>query len=240
MFNLLLTELKIGSRSIAIQETITLQPEENVFTIRCTLPSFRNPDAVRYYFQLKGIETSWRESPDGRMSYTAIAPGDYELVALATIGEGIWTMSETVLTISKKPHFYQTMWFWILATTIPIAIGVFIYRYRLMKKLEMERMRLRIASDLHDDIGATLSSVAALQEMELRSSHEGKGRERLERSLRLIRSVSASMSDIVWAVNPKNDSVKSLGERLNDFLDTIAKTESYDRLCDPINRWMIP
>ena len=87
-------------------------------------------------------------------------------------------------------------------------------------------MRLRIASDLHDDIGATLSSVAALQEMELRSSHEGKSRERLERSLRLIRSVSASMSDIVWAVNPKNDSVKSLGERLNDFLDTIAKTES--------------
>src|SRR5262249_14658216 len=94
-----------------------------------------------------------------------------------------------------------------------------LYRYRVARLLELERVRTRIASDLHDDIGSSLTRMAILSEVAMRRL---KGAEQESVSIltdiaESARGVTDSMSDIVWAIDPRRDDVRNLVFRIRQF-----------------------
>jgi signal transduction histidine kinase len=68
------------------------------------------------------------------------------------------------------------------------------------RRREVEELRQRIASDLHDEIGSNLGSIALLSRMALRQSNDA--RTDLEEINRVARETAASMRDIVWLIRP--------------------------------------
>jgi signal transduction histidine kinase len=123
-------------------------------------------------------------------------------------------MSFTVL-----PPFWRTGWFLLLAVALAVSSAYALLRYRLAQLLRLERMRTRIAADLHDDIGSSLSRIAIQSEL-VRRPAALPPRE-VERLLLDIgesaRSLVDSMSDIVWSIDPRRDDLASLAARLRQF-----------------------
>jgi signal transduction histidine kinase len=104
-----------------------------------------------------------------------------------------------------------------------------LYRYRIARFLEIERVRTRIASDLHDDIGANLTKIAILTEVaQQQFGVEDTDGGPLSSAARISRESLDSMGDIVWAINPKRDSLRELARRMRGFATDIFTSRNIE------------
>src|SRR5262249_32377724 len=97
-------------------------------------------------------------------------------------------------------------------------------RSREERLAELERVRARIATDLHDDIGSSLTQIAILGEVAQRSVEAGDGHrgiEPLDRIIAVSNELVDTMSDIVWAINPKRDHLSDLVQRMRRFASDV-------------------
>lgn len=106
----------------------------------------------------------------------------------------------------------------VLISVIIIAV-ILINRYRVLNQtrrlVEMERMRNTIARDLHDDIGSTLSSINIISQMALKDANGSTSH--FQRIAQHSSSMMESMSDIVWSINPNNDSLEQVISKMKEF-----------------------
>jgi signal transduction histidine kinase len=96
------------------------------------------------------------------------------------------------------------------------------YRVRLQRAIEIATVRARIATDLHDDIGANLTKIAILSEVARQQlGGTGEAGERLSAIARISRESVASMSDVVWAINPKRDTLRDTIRRMRQHAEEV-------------------
>jgi signal transduction histidine kinase len=109
-----------------------------------------------------------------------------------------------------------------MAATLIGLVAYFLYRYRVARLIELERVRTRIATDLHDDIGSSLSQVSVLSEVvRRRVGSEPSVSEPLSMIADLSRDLVDSMNDIVWAINPRRDHLSDLTHRIRRFASDV-------------------
>lgn len=170
-------------------------------------------------YMLKGWDDEWKELGTlPTIRYEQLPPGSYTFMAKAITTSGVEGAS-TLLHINIIPPFYRTWWFISLMILTAGAAGLSLYRYKLRKAIELEKIRTRIATDLHDDIGATLSSISMYSE-----SLKGQVKEKLPHLEPVLtkmgensREMVTGMSDIVWAINPDNDGGEKLQQRMENY-----------------------
>jgi signal transduction histidine kinase len=133
---------------------------------------------------------------------------------------------ETSLSFRIHSPFYQTVWFYSLIVIGILSLLYTLHRYRMRHVLKVERLRLRIASDLHDDIGSTLSSISLLSEMASQYDKESVLAKALSKIGTDSRSVLNAMDDIIWSVNPQNDSLSSLAVRLREYAIPMCESKN--------------
>ncbi|CAN5460356.1 hypothetical protein BH10ACI1_BH10ACI1_26770 [soil metagenome] len=102
-----------------------------------------------------------------------------------------------------------------------------LYRYRISRLLELERIRTRIATDLHDDIGANLTRISLLSEVAKQKAENGNGN-LLTSIADIARESVASMNDIVWAIAPDHDSLLDLTRRMRQHAEEIFAMRDID------------
>jgi signal transduction histidine kinase len=153
-----------------------------------------------------------------KATYTNLPPGEFTFLVKGTNEDGIWNEIPAKLKIIINPPFWQTWWF---VTLIILSVAFLIYFFgtiRVKSQLEIEKLKLKIASDLHDNIGAGLTEISILSEVAER--HDGHSNPIVKNELKKIsetaRQLVDSMSDIVWVVNPQRDSLHDLIVRLKD------------------------
>ena len=169
---------------------------------------------------LKGFQESWI-STDGSSrtaTYTNLPSGEFTFLVKGTNEDGIWNETPASIKIIISPPFWQTWWF---STLVVVIVAFFIYYFgtiRVKSQLDIEKLKLKIASDLHDNIGAGLTEISILSEVAERS--EGHSSTLVKKDLQKIsetaRQLVDSMSDIVWVVNPQRDSLHDLIVKLKD------------------------
>lgn len=132
--------INLGSNS---EGEVTLQSNENYFTINFSVPEYNAPRAIHFSYYLKGMENTWNEITDRReASYTNVPPGSYEFMVRSTDLSGRWT-NASVLRITVLPPWYLTWWaktLWLL-----IIIGVAYACFRLYMRVIKMRQRMEIA-----------------------------------------------------------------------------------------------
>lgn len=184
--------------------------------------SFRNEAAVRYRYRLDGVDKDWSPPTDRRyVNYGNLTPGDYRFLVTAANGDGLWSTRPATVSFTIAAPFWRTPWFLSLCAILIIAVVYGLYRLRVHQILRIERLRQRISTDLHDDMGSTLSSISILSEMALQEEQAMRPAPALPTMIREIRENSLSllerMDDIVWSINPLNDTLESLTLRIRRF-----------------------
>jgi len=179
--------------------------------------SFRVGDPIRFEYKLEGADTAWSRRTDQRtVNYAHLAPGSYRFLVRAVNGAGITSARPAAVAFTVLAPIWQRTWFLGLAGVLVAALVYGGVQYRMRRLLELERIRTRIATDLHDDIGASLSQIAILSEVVRRRAGSGETviTEPLAQIAATARELVDGMSDIVWAIDPHKDRVASLAKRM--------------------------
>lgn len=208
--------------------------------------SFRDEDNVRYRYKLEGMDMDWSAATDRRyVNYGNLPPGSYRFLVTAVNSYGVWSTRTAAISFTIAAPFWRTTWFLLICTVTLIALVYGVYRFRLDQLLRVEKLRTRISTDLHDDIGSTLSSISILSDMAIQEEEVRNGpfapaqpttlwlmiKEIRDNSLSLLEK----MDDIVWSINPRNDTLESLLLRVHRFGAQLfeAKGIEYDIEIEP-------
>ena len=204
---------------------LEVPPGKHQFEFRYTGLSLVSSDRVHFRYRLEGADADWVEAGTRRsVQYNLLPPGTYRFQVIACNSDGIWNESGDSLTLKILPFFYETLWFRILAGIIACGLCAGVVWYyvsrRLHRKLEhiarqqaVERERARIAKDIHDDLGANLTLIARLGDL----AKQGRTDERVEKMANTARQAVKSLDEIVWAVNPRNDTLAHLIDYTGQF-----------------------
>jgi signal transduction histidine kinase len=128
------------------------------------------------------------------------------------------------------PPLWRRWWVQGLFGVLVLSTVYALYRFRLAQLLELERVRTRIATDLHDDIGSNLTQISILSEVVRRKVGQDSDMvsEPLMRIADLSRELVDSMSDIVWAVNPRRDHIGDLAQRMRRFASDVLSARNIE------------
>lgn len=214
----------LGESEIALPD---LRASENQLQIDFVGLSFAFGESLRYQYKLEGADADWRSPIDQRsVNYASLSPGKYKFFVRAVNSDGIISSQPATVTFTILSPIWMRWWFIALVITLLALATYALYRYRLARILEVTNMRTRIATDLHDDIGANLTKITLLSEVarqqaNVRADDRSENNNPLAAIARISRESVASMSDIVWAINPQRDSFRDLVRRMRPYAEEL-------------------
>jgi signal transduction histidine kinase/streptogramin lyase len=213
----------LGQQDVA---NLALRPGEGQLQIDFFGLAFGLGESLRYQYRLDGADDrdQWSDATAERtVHYSRLPPRTYRFQVRAVRADGTISARAATVAFEVMPAFWQRAWFQALVA-IAIALAAYAaYRIRLARLLALERVRSRIAGDLHDDIGATLAQIAVLSEVvqtQIDDQHAPL-RAPVARIAQTAREAIASMSDIVWAINPQKDSLHEMVRRMRRFANEV-------------------
>ena len=198
---------------MAAPKELRVAAGRHYFEFKFTALSLTSPDKVRFKWRLANLEKNWVEGGDRRVvSYSFIPPGSYEFQVQACNNDGVWNETGDSVKLIVRPYFWQTWWF---TPAIVVGIGILlaaIYSVRVARLQALERLRLRIARDLHDEVGANLASISLLSQlMEISPSAADATQ---------VRGIAVqtidTLRDIIWFIDPLHDRLSDLVARLQE------------------------
>jgi signal transduction histidine kinase len=208
---------------------IDLRYNENYFSIDFIALNLLNARDNKYSYQLSGLDKNWIQSRNEHsVTYSNLGAGQYVFKVKAANNDGVWNSRGASLIITISPPFWKTWWFITFCTVIVFIMGYSLYNYRLEQLLKVERLRTKISTDLHDDIGSTLSSISILSELVLHKKDKQQADEMLNEIKDNAISLMEKMDDIVWSINPKNDSLEDLLSRITRFASQLFEAKNIE------------
>ncbi|MBT2560239.1 hypothetical protein J7E50_03255 [Pedobacter sp. ISL-68] len=229
--NIYFTDFKIFNASyneLLKANTIELNHTQDQITIEYAAPEYSG-DNLQYAYKLEGYDHEWIAADKRNFAeYANLKAGTYRFQVKATNWRGTQATKVSVINIIISPPFWLTGWFCTSVCLLMAGVIYFIYRYRMNILLQQQAIRNGIAQDLHDQIGSTLSSISVYSEVARRYA-KGNQRRQMNEVLDTI-GVTANemileMSDIVWAINPKNDNLSSILQRIRSYAEPLCRAK---------------
>jgi len=219
----------LGESEIALPD---LSAAQNQMQIDFVGLGFVSGDVLRYQYRFEGSYAEWSTPTAQRtVNFVGLAPGSYKFLVRAIDSEGGSSPTPAMITFTILRPVWQRWWFVSLAVLALAGLAYSVYRYRVIRLLEVADMRMRIATDLHDDIGANLTKIAILSEVarqHLGTNGAARADGPLSSIARISRESAASMSDIVWAINPRRDQLLDLVRRMREHAEEVFALREVD------------
>jgi signal transduction histidine kinase len=212
-------ELALPERGLQRLPYFELASSRNNLTIEYEAVNFRSGTLIRYQYKLDGVDADWSAATDQRtVNFARLAPGTYRFLVRA-INEAGLTSGPAQIDFRILPPLYLRWWFIAVVVTVLALTAYLLFHLRVKRLVEIERVRTRIATDLHDDVGANASLIAMLSEVAQQQAAQGNAKafESLASIAGTARELIDSTSDIVWAVNPEKDRASELIKRMRRF-----------------------
>jgi signal transduction histidine kinase len=183
-------------------------------------PTFAAPEKVRLRYRLIGFDNNWIETAsDQPANYEGLPGGRYTLAVVASDANGVWREGAGAsLSFVVTPLWWETWWVRLLALAAFTSGTVWLARqtsHRLLKsrlrRMEqehaLEKERARIARDLHDELGGSLTQIGLLADRLKRSAKKSELEPGLSQLARHTRQLAGELESIIWTVNPRNNSL---------------------------------
>lgn len=231
-----LENVLVDRRAVDPRVAVRLPPGTRSLAIDYTAPTFVQAGRVLFRYKLEGYDADWVDAGTRRAAfYGSLPAGDYVFRVVACNSDGVWNETGARLAIVQLPYFYQTSWFaWLLASLLGlIAWGLYRWSNRQLRlkleRLERERAmdneRRRIAQDLHDDLGASLTELGLFAEAHRRAAAATE-EPALSYLAQRSRTLVSSLDAIVWAVNPANDSLDHLVAYIGELFQELFRASA--------------
>ena len=193
-----------------------------------------------YYYKMEGIDDEWmRVDRYTIANFTLMPPGEYTFKVRCENGDGIPSKNITSFKIQIRPPFWRQEWFIMLVILALAGLIYLAHRMRVRQLMQMEKVRGRIARDLHDDMGSTLSTINILSEMAKMKVQQdtNKTSEYLNKISDNSTRMMEAMDDIVWSINPMNDNMGKITARMREFATGVLEAKDIDfsfRVDEPV------
>jgi signal transduction histidine kinase/ligand-binding sensor domain-containing protein len=207
--------------------------------IKYSANCFSHPERIQFKYRLRGHHEDWIQTGSRRVAYFSnLNPGEYQFQVKAANANSALNLDSAQMAFVIAPHFYQRTTFHVALGFLILGLGLGVHRMILMNRMRvaglesqvtLNRERSRIAQDLHDEMGAVLTQITMLGEL---ADREKKHPDRLSRSIAKIksrsRSLTQSVDEIVWATNPKQDTLESLVSYFSQFTTNFLHSTGID------------
>ncbi|HNV27724.1 MAG TPA: triple tyrosine motif-containing protein [Cyclobacteriaceae bacterium] len=241
---IIFTDFKLYNRSVGITEfdslanytlpghisqlkNISIDHEHSFFSIEFTAMEFMAPNKIQYAYKLDGFDQEWVQIGNRNFaSYTNLDPGNYTFQVKAANPDGFWGNQIASISIIINPPFWQTWWFIVLIILLIGGLIYFGHLYRLSQSLKIERLRTKIASDLHDEVGSSLTRISIYSDLLQNGNNESERTNYLGRISAMSREIVSTMSDIVWSIDNRSDTASALLFRMKDFATELLQPKN--------------
>jgi signal transduction histidine kinase len=198
---------------------------------------YTNAGSQLFSFYLEGYQQGWsKPSQDAEFNYRDLPPGNYRLLAKCADSWQNWSDPELLISITLSPPFWKTGWFlFLVISLITLVTGLVVRKINTMRyskqilALEqqnaVEKERLRISKDMHDDLGASLTRISILSEMAKKQQDDPvKSQQIIEQISGISGGVVDDMSEIIWAMNPRNDTLDSFTSYIRQYASSYLES----------------
>jgi signal transduction histidine kinase/ligand-binding sensor domain-containing protein len=224
---IVLSSLEINGKPVAALEpapenTVRFRPDEVLVRFSAALTDLHEPQTNRVRYRVKEFGETWNVlGSDGSIVFTGLRPGRYTLELEGWRRNADGKQVRRVVHLEMQAPFWKKTWFWLLISGLFTAGVSLLARIYVKSRLAVERTRTRIARDLHDELGGTLSGItnliAAAGKM-LERGNDVKTTRYLSLALEKAQQLQEAMYEVIWAVNPGNDSWQSFLDRIREQL----------------------
>ncbi len=240
---------RLPAERAASNVPLTIPPGRGELEFQYAALSLSAPEKNRFKYKLDSVDSEWVDAGSRRTAYyNNVSPGHYTFHVIASNKDGIWNELGASLAFVLKPHYWQTWWFRALGVLLVVgsASGLAVYgaRRRMQHKLQLlqqrhavEKERGRIAKDIHDDLGSSLTRIMMLGER----VEEGLDKREdvtphVSKIVASARNTVQALDEIVWAVNPENDTLNGLVAYIGHYADEFFENVGMDcRLEIPVD-----
>jgi signal transduction histidine kinase/streptogramin lyase len=239
-----LTKVRVRGEEIPLEWegatalAVDLAPERNQMEVSFSGTDTRPMSSLRYQYRLIGVDPEWSQLTEHTtVNYTELASGRLRFEVRSYNADGVMSAAAAGIDLRVAAPVWRRWWFLALLAALLAGAVYLVERYRLRHAMAIERLRLRIATELHDDIGANLSQIAILSEVARRDGAMAM----LAEVPVIARETVVLMSDIVWAVNPRHDGIDELLLRMRRFAsDTLGAADIDLDFVEPESGFVIP
>ena len=220
----------ITEHNISRTKKIVQDFRNNTLTFIFNGIDYSDPGAIRLRYKMVGEDDHWVyiNENNGFARYSNLQPGQYSFDMQATNSDGVWSNRVRSIDIQILPPFWQKTWFRFLVFIVLLGIIWSIFRsihkrelrrkdlelreqkLELEKQIALQNERNRIATEMHDDLGGGLTTINFLSQKLLRGLNEGPNKDALRKILANSSQLVTNMSEIIWAMNSKFDSLENL------------------------------
>lgn len=233
--NIVLTEFsRVGKTEISgiplnHTDLLSLSYDDRLISFGFAALDYTKSSVNRYAYKMNGYDEDWIDNGTNRTAtYRNLPAGDYTFLVKGSNNDGTWSSEPAELRVIVHPPYWETWWFRGIMVLLIIGMLRMLYRYRVMKLLEIERMRVRIASDLHDDVGSTLTKISLYSDLIRSGANPEERNELLQIIGNKSRELVVTMSDIVWSIDARNDTLEDLLDRMRDFATSLFSATNID------------
>jgi len=221
-------------------DEIELTYSQNNIQIDFALMNFSNPKKNQYDYMLEGVDENWISSGNKNyIFYANLNPGSYTLKVRGTNPDGVRSEEKSLLLMIHPP-FWRTAWFYILAALTILALIFTFYKYRLRKNIllaleiehakeeEREKWREQASIDYHDELGHKLTRISMYSRRVLKKIN-GSANEignDVNSIIESSNSLRMSARDLIWSLNPSEDSLYDFITRVNLFADELFEASN--------------
>jgi ligand-binding sensor domain-containing protein/signal transduction histidine kinase len=230
----LLESVLVENESVPFADLVRISPGRENLQFHYTALSLTAPGKVCFRYQLEAFDRDWSEVTLSRVArYPKVPPGTYRFRVMARNNDGVWNTTGASVGLVVAPFWWATTWFRLATVAAVTGLLAGLYRLRQVRQQELERLRVRIASDLHDDIGSSLWSITLLSRMLARHGSLGaEEKDDVNEIHRIAVQASNSIRDIIWLINPAFNTLQDLVLRLKDFAGTALRGSAFSLECD--------
>ncbi len=223
--------------SLNFLKTITLPYFKNTVSFNFAALEFTNPSANTYTYILEGFDKNWINNGNlNEARYANLPPGNYTFKVKAANSDGVWTEEPLQFFLNITPPFWQTWWFRLLIGVVIITVIIYLVnnyisikikkKNREFEKLEaVNEERIRISKDMHDELGTGLTKISLLTEVTRQKYSHLNHSNYLDAITNTSRELTQKMGEIIWTLNPGNDTLDNLAAYLKEYI--YETTESF-------------
>ena len=223
--DVVLTALRSGDRTLSAWDPdslVDLKHDARAISLEFGARTFFSDRAVRFAYRVIDLDSAWRNlGSSSRLELNDLPVGRHRVEVRANDGGSVWTKRPLVLHVRVLPPWWSTWWFRIGATLLVALLAWAGVRYYVQERLAEQKAayereqavlkeRMRIAGDMHDDLGAGLSGLKLRSEMALRVEKDPAKREQLGNLANTAGELIGSMRQIIWTMNADQAGVEDL------------------------------
>ncbi|HEV8537620.1 MAG TPA: two-component regulator propeller domain-containing protein, partial [Bacteroidota bacterium] len=215
-----ITRITVNGTRAQSDRALQLTHDQNNISLSFVGLSFKDERANRYRYRLLDNDRDWQPPvKQTSVTYAALKPGEYRFEVKAINADGAESMTPATFAFTILSPFWMRWWFIVLVNVAVFALIALGYRYRMSQLLKIERMRTRIASDLHDDIGASLTRIAMFSEVAKEEAAQSSPRltEMAEKIGTNARELLDAVGTLVWSIDPRHDRFEDVISHLKSF-----------------------